>query len=331
MEECMQFRPPHNRVGIKRIDAEEKPAGGIIIPDTAKEKSRQGENNTNHSAPALAYQPKRLEKLASIAVVRKCHRGQEICSQGQPAEYWYRVTSGTARRCVAQPDGRRQIVELLLPGDFFGFTALTEYDSTVEAVAEGTIVASYPRRRVEMLAEADPQLSREILQVTFEALSRLQAQLMILGRITATEKVSSFLLKMAGRLSDQTPDHVDLPISRYDIADYLGLSVETVSRSLTSLKNRGLIVLSGPRSVRIIDRDALEEGGAYNAYPKQLGDRRSSDNFSTHSSRAVRANIRSAERLSYLSRPHFSGGAIRSGHRDSANLRHSPEDCHRGR
>jgi hypothetical protein len=89
---------------------------------------------------------------------------------------------------------------------------------------------------------------------------------------------------------------------------------------ITSLKNRGLIALSGPRSVIIIDRDALEEGGAYNAYPKQLGDRRSSDNFSTHSSRVVPANIRSAERPSYLSRAHFSGGAIRSGHRDSANL-----------
>ena len=88
-------------------------------------------SNTNHSAPALANQPKRLDKLASIAVVRKCHRGQEICGQGQPAEYWYRVTSGTARRCVAHPDGRRQIVELLLPGDFFGFTSLNEYDSTV--------------------------------------------------------------------------------------------------------------------------------------------------------------------------------------------------------
>jgi CRP-like cAMP-binding protein len=129
---------------------------------------------------------------------RDSHRGQEICSQGQPAEYWYRVTSGTARRCVAQPDGRRQIVELLLPGDFFGFTALTEYDSTVEAVAEGTIVASYPRRRVEMLAEADPQLSREILQVTFEALSRLQAQLMILGRITATEREGQFVPSQDG-------------------------------------------------------------------------------------------------------------------------------------
>jgi CRP/FNR family nitrogen fixation transcriptional regulator len=117
-------------------------------------------NNTSHSAPALANQANRLQKLASIGVVRKCHGGQEICSQGQPAEYWYRVTSGTARRCVAQPDGRRQIVELSLPGDFFGFTALNEYDSTVEAVAEDTIVASYPRRRVEMLAEVDPQLGK---------------------------------------------------------------------------------------------------------------------------------------------------------------------------
>jgi len=241
-------------------------------------------SNTNFSAPALANQPKRLDKLASIAVVRKCRRGQEICGQGQPAEYWYRVTSGTARRCVTRPDGRRQIVELLLPGDFFGFTVLNEYDSTVEAVSEDTIVARYARRRVEMLAQADPQLSREIRRVMSEALSRLQAQLMILGRITATEKVSSFLLTMAERLSDQNLDRVDLPISRYDIADYLGLSVETVCRSLTSLKKRGLIALSGPRSVRIIDRSALEEGGACDAYPKHLGTHRVCDNLSTHSS-----------------------------------------------
>src|SRR5258706_13890268 len=101
-------------------------------------------NNTNHSAPALANQPKRLDKLASIAVVRKCHRGQEICSQGQPAEYWYRVTSGTARRCVAQPDGRRQIVEMLRPADFFGFTAFTDYDSPLQAVVERSLVIRQP-------------------------------------------------------------------------------------------------------------------------------------------------------------------------------------------
>src|SRR5258708_22978945 len=130
-------------------------------------------SNTNHSAPALANQQKRLDKLASIAVVRKCHRGQEICGQGQPAEYWYRVTSGTARRCVAHPDGRRQIVELLLPGDFFGFTALNEYDSTVEAVTEDTIVAGYPLPRVEVLAQAHPPPSRGITPADFDALSLL--------------------------------------------------------------------------------------------------------------------------------------------------------------
>src|SRR5258708_13877554 len=103
-------------------------------------------NNTNHSAPALANQPKRLDKLASIAAVRKCHRGQEICSHGQPAEYWYRVTSGTSRRCVVQPDGRRQSVELLLPGDFFGFTALNDHDSTLESPPQVTTVTSLPLR-----------------------------------------------------------------------------------------------------------------------------------------------------------------------------------------
>src|SRR5260370_2285535 len=147
-------------------------------------------NNTKHSAPALANQPKRLDKLASIAVVRKCHRGQEICSQGQPAEYWYRVTSGTARRCVVQPDGRRQIVELLLPGDFFGFTALNEYDSTVEAVTEDTILASYPRRRLQIPPEADPQLSREIHQVTFAPLSPFPPHLLCPFLITPTHNLT---------------------------------------------------------------------------------------------------------------------------------------------
>src|SRR5258707_4977140 len=113
-------------------------------------------SNTNHSAPALANQPKRLDKLSSIAVVRKCHRGQEICGQGQPAKYWYRVTSGTARRCVTRPDGRRQIVELLLPGDFFGFTNRHEYDSTFEAVVEYHHQASHPGSHDQHLASAGP-------------------------------------------------------------------------------------------------------------------------------------------------------------------------------
>jgi CRP/FNR family nitrogen fixation transcriptional regulator len=90
-------------------------------------------------------------------------------------------------------------------------------------------------------------------------MSRLQAQLLILGRITALEKVGSFILEMETRLF-QGEDSIALPVSRYDIADYLAISVETVSRSLTDLKHRGVIKLSGTRTVKIVDRDVLEDG-----------------------------------------------------------------------
>jgi CRP/FNR family nitrogen fixation transcriptional regulator len=176
------------------------------------------------------------------------------------SRHWYCVISGAARRCVIRLDGRRQIVDLLLPGDVFGFSASEEYDYTIEAVAEGTVVASYPRRRVEMLADADPLLGREIRQVSFLALARLQAQLLMLGRITVLEKVGSFILEMATRLSRERGNSIALPMSRYDIADYLAVSVETVSRALTYLKQRGVIKLSGARLVWIVDRDALKEG-----------------------------------------------------------------------
>jgi CRP/FNR family nitrogen fixation transcriptional regulator len=221
-----------------------------------------------HSTPSssaycrslLSNRPHPLKSLDPIATITTVHRGQEVCREAQPAEYWYFVISGVVRRCVLRTDGRRQIVSLLLPGDFFGFTPADEYDYTAEAVAEGTILASYPRRRVEALADSDPSLARELRQVAFEAMSRLQEQLLILGRITALEKVGSFLLEMEKRLSKGRGDRVALPVSRYDIADYLAVSVETVSRSLTDLKHRGVIKLSDTRTVEIIDREVLEDG-----------------------------------------------------------------------
>jgi CRP/FNR family nitrogen fixation transcriptional regulator len=217
-------------------------------------------NPTTHYRNLLSNWPSALKSLDSIATIMTCHRGQEICREAQPAEHWYFVISGVVRRCVLRADGRRQIVGLLLPGDFFGFTAGEEYDHTAEAVAEGTVLASYPRRRVEALADSDSGLARKLLQLTFEAISRLQAQLLILGRVTALEKVGSFILEMETRLSHGRGESIALPVSRYDIADYLAVSVETVSRSLTDLKQRGVIKLSGTRTIKIIERDVLEDG-----------------------------------------------------------------------
>jgi CRP/FNR family transcriptional regulator, nitrogen fixation regulation protein len=213
-----------------------------------------------NSSPHQNSSPNHLKNLESLATIIRCHRGQEICRQGRPAETWYCLLSGAARRYVIRLDGRRQIVDLLLPGDCFGFTADAEYDFAVEAVTDQTVVAGYPRERAEMLADSDPRVSREIRQAAFEALSRLQSQLLIVGRITALEKVASFILELEQRLPHERHDSVKLPLSRYDIADYLAVSVETVSRSLTDLKHRGLIRFSGTRTVEIVDRVALEDG-----------------------------------------------------------------------
>jgi CRP/FNR family nitrogen fixation transcriptional regulator len=151
------------------------------------------------------------------------------------------------------------VVDLLFPGDFFGLTAGADYDYTVVAAARGTIVVAYPRQRAEAQADSDPILARELRQIALDGLSRLQEQLLILGRVTVPEKVGSFIIAVAHRLSPGRGDRVILPISRYDIADYLAVSAETVSRSLSELQRRGMIRFAGTRVVHILNREALEE------------------------------------------------------------------------
>jgi CRP/FNR family nitrogen fixation transcriptional regulator len=213
-----------------------------------------------HHRRVMSSRPHLLQSADAIAVITSRQRHEVIYDEGQPDDSWYYVLAGAVVSSVVCADGRRQIVDLLLPNDFFGFTTGSQYTSTVEAAVAGTVVAGYSRRRIEMEADADPRLSREIRQIAFNGLSRLQQQLQILGRVTVQEKVGSFILAMGERLGADSDDSVALPFSRYDIADYLAVSVETVSRSLSDLKRRGLIRFSGTRVVRVIDRNALDEG-----------------------------------------------------------------------
>jgi CRP/FNR family nitrogen fixation transcriptional regulator len=198
--------------------------------------------------------------LDTIAVIARRNRGEEIHDSEGSEEYWYRVISGAAKCYVVLPGGRRQILDLLMPNDCFCFTPPGGHYGVVEAVVNGTVVACYARRRAEALAESDPKVAREIRDMASDAVSRMQEQILILGRVTAREKVGSFLIKMMERSSKQPNDRLLLFTSRYDIADYLALSVETVSRSLTDLRHRGFIALAGPRRVKIVDRSGLEEG-----------------------------------------------------------------------
>jgi CRP-like cAMP-binding protein len=195
-------------------------------------------------------------------------RGEEICSGACASDFWYRVVSGAAKRYVTLSNGRQRIVDLLLPGDMFACSLddpsdvsieADQSNVSIEAAAEGTELACYSRRRVSLLANSDPCSATLPGEIAVETVSRLQAQLLILGRTTALEKIGAFLLELAKRQTGQAADGVVLPISRYDIADYLALSVETVSRSLTGLKARGLISFKSTRSIKIVNREALED------------------------------------------------------------------------
>lgn len=200
-----------------------------------------------------------LQILDSCAATVRYQAGQEIGHEPDQVERWYRIVSGVARKCVVLPNGRRQILDLLLAGDFFGIDSQPPNQHCYcEAVVDATVVACYARRDVEALTEADPRVAKAVRDLAFRAISRLQTQLLIRGRTTATAKVGSFLLNMEHRLSDQPPGAVELPMSRTDIADYLAISVETVSRALTGLRDRGAIQFSGARRLTIVDPQALE-------------------------------------------------------------------------
>jgi CRP/FNR family nitrogen fixation transcriptional regulator len=205
----------------------------------------------------LSVQSHALKRLDASAKIVPCNRGQEIAADPGPSGHWYYVILGAVRRCAVRADGRRQIVDLTLPGDFF-LVSDNRNESTIEAIAENTVLASYSGRRVEGLADQDPEFARELRHIAFQSLIRSEAQLLIIGRVTALEKVGAFLLSLDGRVSDRR-GQVELPISRYDIADYLAVSVETVCRSITELQQRGVIALTGKRTVKILNRDALED------------------------------------------------------------------------
>lgn len=192
-------------------------------------------------------------RLKSLAHHRRFHREQDIYGQEDRSDTLYRVVSGSACKYLMRVDGRRQLVDIYLPGNLFGFTARLNHRYAAQAVADGTIIACYPRQRVEALAEEDTEIAREIKTQMFEALERLQEQQLVTGTMTAQEKVREFLLFFHRRLSAGNGD-MALPISRYDIADMLGISPETVCRAFTDLRARGVISLRGPRNISITAR-----------------------------------------------------------------------------
>ena len=207
--------------------------------------------------PAVTSPGSALSALESLAVPARYKNGEAVYRCNDPVDSWYRIVVGAARKCASTADGYRHIVDFLLPGDMFGFGSQGVRPFCVEAIVPGTLIVRYSRRDAEQLADADPQIARTIREATFDSIARLQRRMVILSRTSAIERVGAFLLEMADR-DHEAPSHtVCLPMSRYDIADYLGMAVETVSRALTQLRTRRAIALRGVRRVQICDRPAL--------------------------------------------------------------------------
>lgn len=201
--------------------------------------------------------------VAAIATVQQAHEGATVFCEGDRAENVYEVASGMLRLYKALPDGRRQITGFLSAGHILGLSHNDLYLYTVEAITDVNL-RRYPRARFERLVDEVPGLARRLLTATSDELRAAQDQMLLLGRKSALEKIASFLLMMADLHGDGDgdgagADKVLLPMRRSDIADYLGLTMETVSRTLAKLKRERTIALPTHDSIDLRDRDRLEE------------------------------------------------------------------------
>lgn len=168
------------------------------------------------------------------------------------------ILDGGVRKFAVRPNGQRQIIDVVVTGDFLGFTP-PDPAFALEAVANNTRIASFTREQIDALAARFPAISVLIKSCAADAIRRLEHHLLVQSRITARDKVGAYLAEMARRLKRSRTDRVVLPITRYDIADHLGIAVETVSRTMTLLRRGGSIELRTPRDIEIRDEAALSD------------------------------------------------------------------------
>jgi len=205
-------------------------------------------------APRQSTAPDALDLLEQFGTTVAVQREHEIHGQGDATEHCWRILSGCVRTVKLMEDGRRQVAEFSFPGDLLGLDDLGTHDFAAEAVTDVTL-RRYPRRMVESLADSHASLARRLRSMALTNLRNAHERMVTLGRKTAVEKVASFVLEMQRRAAAGRR-MVEVPMSRTDVADHLGLTVETVCRILAHLKREGTVKLHRT-GVEVIDPVAL--------------------------------------------------------------------------
>ena len=201
-----------------------------------------------------------LNRLDGIAAKSKFHPGETIIYEGDNAEYLFNVTSGVVKLFKLLPDGRRQITGFLFSGDFLGLALRNNFTYSAEALDE-VAVCRFPRKPFERLLDEFPALEKRLLRSTSNELAAAQDQMLLLGRKTARERLATFLLGMSERAVRRggSASNLSLPMGRSDIGDFLGLTIETVSRTFTALRKEGMIGLPSIHEVIVLKPKALRD------------------------------------------------------------------------
>lgn len=209
------------------------------------------------SSPIIAHGFNDLDSIASKITF---HQDQTIYFDGDPTDHCYRVISGVVRICKETEDGRRQITAFPSAGDLFGWTGNRRHACVAEAASD-VILLRWSRQAIETAIVNDADTGHQLLLMLLEQLANMQNHLLLLGRMNASERIATFLLSRADHCecTGMRSRRLRFRICRRDIGDHLGLTVETVSRTMHAFKRRGLIDFVLNQSLEILDRPGLEQ------------------------------------------------------------------------
>ncbi len=238
-----------------------QPGGGSILPDFLKSCEACP---ARHGGVCDRIGPEELAALNRMARHRRFAPGQTILAESEEPEFLANILSGAVKLTKSLPDGRQQIVGLLFPPDFLG-RALGRGENCLAEAATEVELCCYPAKPFRALLQSCPALERRLLEKALDELDAAREWMVLLGRKSAREKVASFFLMLARRAAlshcatcgGAGPLKVAVPLKRADIADYLGLTIETVSRQITALKTRGILVPTEDGLFAVPDMDAL--------------------------------------------------------------------------